>query len=220
MKFHSLLFLAGIGTSVAVLADVPQKVQPNKYAMLWTNSPFTSPPPPPPPEEESNPLDDYVLLGVSPIANGYRVTMLNRKTPDQRITVEPGNEKYQVVSVTRRRGDPLGTVVRMSAGTKQGDVTFDENLLTLTPPPAAPQQQQQQQPGQQQRGQPQVVPGAPGQPNPVQGRPRVMPPGAPGAPAAIQRQPGQRPTTTGGPSRGSDRGSDRGGDRGNSRRGR
>jgi len=209
MKFHSLLLLASIGTSAAVLADVPQKVQPNKYSQLWTNSPFTSPPPLPPPAEESNPLDDYVLLGVSPIANGYRVTMLNRKSPDQRITVEPGNEDYEVVSVTRRRGDPLGTVVRMSTGTKEGDVSFDESLLRLTPPPAAPQQQQQQQQGQPQRGQ-QVPPVVPGQPNPVQTRQRVVPPpGVPGAPAAGQSQPGQRPATTGAPTRGGDRGSDR-----------
>jgi len=223
MKFHSLLLLLSIGTTAAVLADVPQKAPPNKYSPLWTNSPFTSPPPLPPPAEESNPLDDYVLLGVSPISNGYRVTMLNRKSPDQRITVEPGNENYEVISVTRRRGDPLGTVVRMSAGTKQGDVSFDESLLKLTPPPAAPQQQQQQQQqqgqqqGQQQRG-PQGAQGIPGQPNPGQTRQRVVPPpGAPGAPAAGQRQQGQRPATTGAPSRGGDRGGDRGGNRGGDR---
>lgn len=191
MKFSQILLLSAALAAPAALADVPQKASLNKYSRLWTDSPFTAKPPPPDTAPEENPLDDYVLLGVSPIGqDSYRVTILNKTNPEERITIEPGDEDFKVLSVTRRRGDPLGTVVRLSTGRVEGDVSFDTNLLTLTPPPAAPQQQPQQQ------IQPQVQPGqqpVPGQPaqQQAQVRQRVVPPPAGGA-AAGQRQPTQR----------------------------
>jgi hypothetical protein len=221
MKFPAVLLFACLVAPASVFAELPQKPMLNKYAGLWNDSPFTTPPPPPERTPDSNPLDDYVLLGVSPIAGGYRVTLLNRKEPDKRIFVEPGDPDYSVLSVTRRTGDPLSTVVRMSAGTIEGNVTFDPNLLTVTPPPAAPQpQQQQQQQGGDRgpRGQRPPQNGQ-GQAAPSQTRQRVVAPQG-GAPAAGGGRPQiQRPTTQG---RGGERTppQGRGGDRGGRRGGR
>ncbi len=174
MKTFPLALFLAAATAATAFADVPRKQSSTKYARLWSDSPFTSKPPPPPPPEMVNPLDDYVLLGVSPIGKGaYRVTMLNRKNPEERITIEPGDSDYKVIAVNRKAGDPLGTTVRISAGGKEGTISFDETLLTLTPPPAQPQQPT---PGQ--------VPGIPGQPQAGQ---QPQPAGQPG-----QRQPRQR----------------------------
>jgi hypothetical protein len=159
--------------AVTAASAVPEKAPLSRYQSLWTNSPFTSKPPPPEAAPQVNPLDDFALIGVSPIGGGaYRVTMMNRKSPEERIIVEPGHKEFKVLSVNRKPGDPLGTVVRMSNGRVEGSVSFDQNLLTLNPPPAAPQPQAQGIPGQ-----PGAVPGIPG-----------MQPGADGA----QRQPRQR----------------------------
>jgi hypothetical protein len=180
MKAHLPLFLALplilAGTAPAL---EPQKAPLSRYQGLWTNSPFTAKPPPPETAPQVNPLDDWALIGISPIPEGYRITMLNRKNPEERIVVEPGHKEFKVLGITRRAGDPFGTVVRMTNGRVEGSVSFDENLLTLNPPPAAPQPQAQPMPGQPMPG----VPGVhqPGQP--VQGQP-----GAEGA----QRQPRQR----------------------------
>jgi hypothetical protein len=197
MKLQHLLILTTAASCGAVLADVPTKAPLGKYAPLWTNSPFTSRPPPPPPPEQSNPLDDYVLLGVSPIGNGYRVTLLDRNNPDTRITVEPGHKEFEILSVTRRAGDPLGTIVRVATGGVEGDVAFDDSLLTVNPPPAAPAQQPSRGDPRGSRGGPPAVPGQPdagAQPEARAPRRRVVPtaPGtAPGTP-----QPSSRPSTS------------------------
>ena len=184
MKFpvsHSVLLLLAL-TGVAE-ADLPKKAPISRYTSLWTNSPFTAKPPPPPPGEEVNPLDDYALIGVSPItgSNRYRVTLINKKKPDERITVDSDKtvSGFKILGVTRKPGDPLGTVVRMSSGSMTGTVSFDEKLLTIAvkaPPQVAPQV-----PGKP----PQPVP--PGQAQPLrQPRPRVVPPPAPQAGAQVK----------------------------------
>lgn len=167
------------------VAQTPKKAPLSKYTTLWTNSPFTSKPPPPEAGPESNPMDDYALAGVSPISGGYRVTLINKKTPDQRITVDTDNPKsqFKVVSVSRKPGDPMGTTVTLTNGNLKGTVSYDDKLLTLVAAPkvAAPP------PGLQVPGQPQAPPG---QPQPQrQPRPRVVPP--PPAQPAQQAQPGQ-----------------------------
>jgi hypothetical protein len=160
-----------------VAADVPRKAPITKYAGLWTNSPFTSKPPPPEQGPVVNPLEDYALGGVSPIKSGYRVTLLNKKKPEDRIVVDSDKPRdgFKILSVTRNAGDPLGTVVSMSSGSVTGTVTFDKALLTLAPPPVA---KPQLPPG----VQPQ--PGQPGQPPIRQPRPRVVPPPTPQHPQA------------------------------------
>ena len=189
-----LISLALIGW---VAADLPRKAPLTKYSRLWTDSPFTSKPPPPEPGEEVNPLEDYALCGVSPIPSGYRVTLLNKKNPEERIVVDSDRPKegFSILSVSRKPGDPLGTVVRMSSGSVTGTVAFDEAHMAPVAPPA-PQAAPKPPPGVQ-------LPGQPGQPQPQPGqmpqrqpRPRVVPPpnpqtqGAniPGIPQAQQTQ--------------------------------
>jgi hypothetical protein len=189
-----LLAPALAGWAVAA-ADLPRKAPLSKYTVLWTNSPFTSKPPPPEAGPTVNPLEDYVLSGVSPISNGYRVTLLNKKTPDKRIVVETDKpaEGFKILSVKRKPGDPLGTVVSMSSGSVNGTVSFDTALLALTPPPAAAPPKPNQPPG----IQPPPQPAQPGQPALRQPRPRVVPPPPATTPQPNQQQarPGQQPTS-------------------------
>ena len=171
----ALLALTGVAA-----ADLPKKAPLSRYQSLYTNSPFTSKPPPAESGPESNPLDDYALIGVSSIGGtGYRVTLINKKKPDERITVDSDNAKsgFKILGVTRKSGDPLGTVVKMSSGSMEGTVSFDQKLLTLVaaaPKPVVQQPGQPPQPGQVQPGQP-VQPGGPQR----QPRPRVVPPPTP-----------------------------------------
>jgi hypothetical protein len=179
-----LLALALTGWAAA---DLPKKAPITKYTRLWTDSPFTSKPPPPEAGQVANPLEDYSLAGVSPVAGGYRVTLLNKKKPEERIIVETDrpSEGFKILGVTRKPGDPLGTVVRMMSGSVTGTVAFDEKLLTLATPPAPKPPPQGAPPG--------VAPGQPPQPNTAgqqrQPRPRVVPPPAP------QAQPQAQPAT-------------------------
>lgn len=190
-----LLTLALTGWAVA---DLPKKAPIMKYVGLWTNSPFTSKPPPADPGQVANPLEDYALAGISPVGAGYRVTLINKKKPEERITVDTDsrNSDFKILEVIRKAGDPLGTVVRMTSGSATGTVSFDEKLLVLATPPAA-------------KVPPKLPPGAapPPQPQPIQPgqpmrqpRPRVVPPptAQPGAPAAPQNRsmPGQSIPTT------------------------
>jgi hypothetical protein len=183
-----ILLLAPAITGWA-MADLPRKAPIGKYTGLWTNSPFTSKPPPPEQGPVVNPLEDYALAGVSPIGGGYRVTMLNRKNPTERIVVDSDKPSggFKILAVNRKAGDPLGTVVSMTSGSIKGTVAFDESMLTLTPPPAAVPKLQlppgvQPQPGQ---------PPQPGQAPARQPRPRVVPP--PTVPNPAQAQPQGQP---------------------------
>ena len=191
-------------------ADVPRKAPITKYAGLWTNSPFTSKPPPPEAGPVVNPLEDYTLAGVSPVSSGYRVTLLNKKKPEERIIVESDKprEGFKILGVTRKAGDPLGTVVRMQSGSVTGTVAFDETLLTLAPPPAAkpqvppgvvppPQLGQPPQPGQQplRQPRPRVVP--PPTPNPK--RPTSSPAPSPPSRCQARRSAHPKPTASGPP---------------------
>ena len=181
------LALAGLAA-----AATPSRPILTKYQGLWNNSPFTSKPPPPEAGPAVDPLEDFALLGVSPIAGGYRVTMINTKKPDERVTVDSDKPSgdYKILSVIRKSGDPLGTTVRMTAGSITGTVGFDEKQLTLAPPPAAAPPQPGAQPQLGQVPQPQLQPG---QAPPRQPRPRVVPPPAPGAQPQQQQQSNQRP---------------------------
>ena len=185
-----LLTLALTGLAVA---DLPKKAPLTKYAGLWTNSPFTSKPPQPEAGPTVNPLEDYALAGVSPVDGGYRVTLLNKKKPEDRIIVESDRprEGFKILEVIRKPGDPLGTIVRMSSGSVTGTVSFDEKFLTLAAPAAAKVNPKMPLgaaiPGQIPQ------PSQPGQP-PQQARPRVVPP--PGQPArpTTAAQPQGKPT--------------------------
>lgn len=171
-----ILLIAPVLVGWAV-ADLPRKAPITKYTGLWTNSPFTSKPPPAAQGPEANPLEDYALGGVSPISGGYRVTLLNRKKPEERIIVDSDKPSggFKILAVNRKPGNPLGTVVRMSSGAVTGTVAFDESMLTLTPA-AAPNNPQMPPGVQPQPGQPQPQGVQPAQRQP---RPRVVPPPTP-----------------------------------------
>lgn len=222
MKSISRIVLLTLAATGLAAADLPKKAPLSRYSGLWMNSPFTSKPAPPPPVEPTSIIDDYALGGVSPVGSGYRVTLFNKKNPEERLTVESGNTKsdFQILEVTRKAGDPLGTVVKLQSGSSVGTVEFDEKLLVLAAPPAA--KAHANRPGQ--PGQPAVAdqPGIPGQPGthgahgavpgmptiPGRGpgtgsatpqpRPRVVPPPTTGAAGAPPGFPGQPPSSSGG----------------------
>ena len=188
-SISALLLLAITGVA---LADLPKKAPISRYSGLWMNSPFTSKPPPPDSPDAPNPLDDYALIGVSPIGvSSFRVSLINKKKPEERIFVDsdkPSKDGFKIIEVIRKAGDPLGTKVSMLSGTTKGTVEFDQKLLTLAPPPkAAPPVP----------GQP-LIPGQPPQVdangNPLRmPRPRVVPPPAPAAGAPGQQIPQNLP---------------------------
>jgi hypothetical protein len=182
MKFPNYhpAFLFLTLTSIAV-ADVPKKAPLSRYTNLYMNSPFTSKPPPAEAGPENNPLDDYALIGVSSIGKisgieAHRVTLINKKKPEERITVISADPKsqFKILGVTTKPGNPLDTVVKMSSGAMTGTVAFDEKLLTIAAvAPKTPVPGQQLQPG--------APPIQPGMPMPQrQPRPRVIPPPLPG----------------------------------------
>jgi len=198
MPFKAPLLLILPALTAVLHASVPQKQPLGNYANLWTNSPFTAKPPVVGAGPVANPLENYALLGVSPIGNNsYRVTLINKKQADQRITVEtdkPSAEGLSIIKVNREAGQPLKTTVEMSSGAMQGIVSFDEKLLTIAAPaPTAPPGQAPGQMPPQLQGQL----GAPGQVIQKQPRPRIIPPPAPGNPnfnpaaGQIQGQPNQ-----------------------------
>ena len=186
----AILLAAILTTAMATAQDIPAMPAEGKYASLWNNSPFTSKPVIVAPEAapEVNPLEDYALIGITPVTGGHVVTLINRTNTEKRIMLDSRwperNKDFKVVGVNRKAGDPLGTTVTISTGRITGTVAFEEELLTITPPQAAraPQPNAQQ-------------PGAPGQPaqlnNPVRApRPRVVAP-----PTTSPGQPQGRPQT-------------------------
>jgi len=141
----SLLLLFAISSLNA--AELPKRAFPTRYAPLWENSPFTTKRIPPPEGPALNPFGDWALKGVAPIAGGYLITLLNRKNPAEPVphidTDKPS--EFQVLSVERDPGNPMGTVVYLQKGDMKGSVTYDAKLSVLTSqkkqgpkPPAGP----------------------------------------------------------------------------------
>jgi hypothetical protein len=164
-------------------AEVPQKVALTRYIQLWSDSPFTRKPTIEQ-EKESTPLDDYALGGVSPVEGGYFVILLNKKKPDERIVIQPGQpSEFRVVEVRKGDTGPLATTVVVGAGGKTKALGFDEKLLTLKAAAAG---------GKPQTGQP-LAAGAQPQPQPGQAQPAVQQPGGAGRGPANQGQGGGQP---------------------------
>lgn len=181
-----ILFALPLLAIAPASAKVPEKAPLVKYTGLWTNSPFTSKPAEIGPGLEVNPLEDYTLTGISPIPGGYRVTVVNKKNPEKKEVIAPGEANasgFKIVSVNRNPGKALGTTVTLSSGSVQGTVFFEPELLTLKAAPAAAPAQQ---------GNPNLPPGINpaitngAAPVPVAGgegartpRPRIVPPATP-----------------------------------------
>ncbi len=204
MKPSASILLITLALTTWAAADLPKKAPFTKYTHLVQNSPFTSRPVVTPPGPVASILDDYALAGVSPINGGYRVTLINKKNPEERIPVSTDEIKpkhgFKILEVKRKEGNPLGTTVRLSSGSVTGTVAFEDKFLTLATPPAAKTQPNPQHP---------VAapshPGAPNQPGQMpsrQPRPRVVPPSNNGAGAqANPFQPGGQQRSQGGGNR-------------------
>lgn len=182
MKTSSRILVLALALAGYAVADLPKKAPITKYVSLYTNSPFTSKPPPAEIAQPISIIDDYALSGVSPVSGGYVVTLINKKKPDERISVKSDDVKpkhgFKILEVKRVPGDPLGTTVRLSSGGSIGTVAFDDKLLSLAAAPAAkanPQTNPAIQPPQPHQN-PQAVPTPIRQP-----RPRIVPPGTPTA---------------------------------------
>jgi hypothetical protein len=137
------LLLLSLALAATVGAEAPKTVPVGSYSTLWTNSPFTSEPQIPRGPKEPDPLETYALCGVSPVSGGYRVTLLNRLNPEERIIL-PGNPSFRILGVRYDAANPLATTVSLSMDSKIGTISFDEKLLALkasaaTPKPVPPQ---------------------------------------------------------------------------------
>ena len=131
-----LLALAGVA-----FADMPKKASLESYAGLVANSPFTSKPVQPPSPNDPNPLENYGLLGISPIGNDhYRVTLVQKTKPSDRIIVDSDkpNGDFKFLDISRKSADPLSTVVHMQLGLKTGTIGFDSKLIAIAPKVISP----------------------------------------------------------------------------------
>jgi hypothetical protein len=125
--------------ALPVMAAAPKKPLPGKYAGLWLNSPFTTKPVivnnTAPPED---PFKDWALGGVTKFPDGYFVILLNKKKPDERLVIQPGQfSEYKVLEVIDGGMDYRSTTVKIMKGSMQGIVGYEEKMLTLKAPPAA-----------------------------------------------------------------------------------
>ena len=169
MRLSKFILALAFSATVAQAAP-PSPVAPSRYSTLWNDSPFTTKPIVEGPVA-INPFEDYALGGVTPLDGGaYMVTLLNKKKPEERISI-PGNTLgFKLVEVRKGTKGPLSTTAMISNGVKTGLITFDEKLLVIKAPPAAKQQPGQPNPN----GQP-GQPNPNGQPQPV-AQPQIQPP--------------------------------------------
>ena len=155
------LFFFPLALAAVASADVPQKVPLTRYIQLWSDSLFTRKPVIEQ-QAETTPLDDYALGGVSPVDGGYFVILLNRKKPEEKVIIQPGQpSEFRVMEVRSGDTGPLSTTVLVGAGTKSKVLSFDEKLLTLKAAPTGGKQPQtpggQAAPGNQPPGQSQAI---------------------------------------------------------------
>ena len=135
MKSITLLALLAL----PVMAAAPKKPLPGKYAGLWLNSPFTTKPvivTNTAPAED--PFKDWALGGVTKFPDGYFVILLNKKKPDERLVIQPGQfSEYKVLEVNDGGMDYRSTTVKIMHGSTQGVVGYEEKMLALKAAPAA-----------------------------------------------------------------------------------
>lgn len=174
------IFLLLCCLPLSLWAAAPKKPLPSRYTVLYTSSPFTTPAPvintnlP-----VANPLEDWVLGGVTKFPDGYFVILINKKKPNEKTVIQPGmHSEFQVIEVIEDEKDYTATTVKLRYGSSQGTVTFDKKLLTVNTPSQKQAQEERQ---------PQGPPGLPSmadrerlRSNQVTPRPRtISPPMAP-----------------------------------------
>lgn len=138
MKITPLITCLLLASAGMLLADVPREPGKNKYSNLWNNSPFTVKPegdlPPVP-----NIINDYTLLGVAPISDGYMVIMLNKKSKQRSVLrTGEGSQDFKILQVIHPSNNPSATRVELRTKTGQtGFIGFDDRYLALKAAPSA-----------------------------------------------------------------------------------
>ncbi len=137
-----------IASGAFVSADAPRQLPVIRYAPLWNDSPFTSKPPPQVAPEETNPFEGYSLGGVSKLADGYFVVLINAKDPNENVLIRPGYKSdWEIVEVDWSNTNWRETKVKLNKGGTVGTIGFDTANLTIKPPVAAAQPAQNNQQG-------------------------------------------------------------------------
>lgn len=167
MSNHTLKSMAVTGLALLCFAGnamsdaLPKKQPKGRYATLWTKSPITVKPPPKIKEDEPSKVDDYTLAGVSPIAGGYSVILINKKERGKRLHLLPGMKNEQGFTVASVRQDPISnkntTVVISTPDGRKGTVEYEEKFLALKAAPAAKKPANPRQPTK--RPTPSAIPG-------------------------------------------------------------
>lgn len=120
-----------IALAATASASAPSQPTLTRYSKLWTKSVFTTPAP----EEVSvreNPLQDYALGGISKLEDGYYAILLNRKKPEEKVVIYPGQKSnFQVVDVKWPDGSWKDAVVTVRNGSNTGTVKFEDKLLAV-----------------------------------------------------------------------------------------
>jgi hypothetical protein len=78
-------------------------------------------------------FDNYALGGVSKIAEGFFVVLIDRRDPQKRVVIRPGEtSEFRVISVNWSNQDWKQTSVVLTDGRSTSPVGFDETLLIST----------------------------------------------------------------------------------------
>lgn len=110
----------------------PRKPPRQTYAVLWTQSPFTTKPVIETAERiEENPFEDWALGGVSSVGGRRLVRLFHRKEAGKQMTIDTGdpNSEFKVLEVLQDSVDYKKTVVKISKGGQTGSVTYDDKLM-------------------------------------------------------------------------------------------
>lgn len=139
MKMISYSFrIAGIllGLTTIVSADPPRKPSVGQFTRLISQSPFTIKPAPPGPSKVETPLErDWMLGSIRPNANGYSVTLINKKDRKERVRFLPGfsTGEFQLLEVKQDPNNNFNSRVRVRKGSQTAWLTYDEKLIKVRP---------------------------------------------------------------------------------------
>ncbi|MFC7336313.1 hypothetical protein ACFQY0_03920 [Haloferula chungangensis] len=132
MKIFTLISL-WLGAASILSAGAPTQPTLTRYSKLWINSVFTTKPDPVTIEAQ-NPLEDYALGGISKLEDGYYAILLNKKKPEDKVVIYPGQKnEFEVLDVKWPSGSWRDAVVTVRSGSTTGTVEFDDKLLTVKP---------------------------------------------------------------------------------------
>lgn len=116
-----------------VSAKPPEKPRLMQYSRLWTSSPFTIKPTRSAPSVAS-PLElEWSLGSIRPSANGYSVTLINKKNRKERVRFIPGFSagEFKLLEVKQNVQSPKLSKVLVSKGRQKGWIIYDEKVVAL-----------------------------------------------------------------------------------------